>query len=368
MSDHNEGPRSLQFGTLQLMDLVEKTVMARSLEDLADTVLPPLAAMLQADSSLIYVACPHLPAPHLLQYGFDPENTSELVKFCERKLLMLSGGADLPPHSQLPVDPMIAPESLSTYPLWDDTGCVGLIGLDTARTAPPLPLELWNRLLRLLGLCICRLDDWARAERQLAHLNSYLTISSMLTQPLGLHELLETALYFCMELSSASEASVMLLDDEKENFRFYHVEGRGKSVLMGAKFPADRGLAGHVLRTRKSEVVNDVQTDPRFYGKIDSDCGFQTHSMIAIPLVAGEEPVGVLEVLNKATDNCFTEEEHRQLLTIADEIAFAIRNAKVFEYVVNNYCKQRQGQNSCKGCKRPLGSWTPCVKYREATI
>jgi len=46
-------------------------------------------------------------------------------------------------------------------------------------------------------------------------------------------------------------------------------------------------------------------------------------------------------------------------------VAFAIRNGKMFEVVVKSYCKQRQGLNTCKGCKRPLGSWTPCVKYRE---
>lgn len=46
----------------------------------------------------------------------------------------------------------------------------------------------------------------------------------------------------------------------------------------------------------------------------------------------------------------------------AEEIAFAVRNAKIFELALNAYCKQRQGQSSCKGCKRPLGSWTPCAK------
>ena len=90
--------------------------------------------------------------------------------------------------------------------------------------------------------------------------------------------------------------------------------------------------------------------------------------MIVIPLVAGEERIGVLEVLNKADGAFFTEEEHLFMVMIAEEIAFAVRNAKVFEYVVNSYCKQRQGQASCKGCKRPLGSWTPCVKYRGDAI
>ena len=64
----------------------------------------------------------------------------------------------------------------------------------------------------------------------------------------------------------------------------------------------------------------------------------------------------------------FTEEERLLLFSIAEEIAFAIRNAKLFEYVVSTYCKQRQGQMSCKGCERPLGSWTPCVKYREVGV
>ena len=87
--------------------------------------------------------------------------------------------------------------------------------------------------------------------------------------------------------------------------------------------------------------------------------------MIVVPLVAGEEKVGVMSVLNKINEGNFTQEEHQSLKLIAEEIAFAIRNARIFEYVADSYCKQRQGLLSCKGCKRPLGSWTPCVKYRE---
>ena len=56
------------------------------------------------------------------------------------------------------------------------------------------------------------------------------------------------------------------------------------------------------------------------------------------------------------------------LLSIADVIALAIRNAKVFEFVAHSYCKQRQGQTSCYGCERPLGAWTPCVQYRKTEV
>jgi sigma-B regulation protein RsbU (phosphoserine phosphatase) len=185
---------------------------------------------------------------------------------------------------------------------------------------------------------------------------------------LDLHELLEFALYSSMEAVSAEAASVLLLDDEKEHFLFYQVEGPAKPVLMAETFSAEQGLAGAVLRTLQSEVVNDVQTDPRFYGRVDAESGFQTRNMIAVPLVAGKEKVGVLEVLNKADGGPFTEGERLLLVSIAEEIAFAIRNARLFEYVASTYCRQRRGHSSCKGCVRPLGSWTPCVKYREASI
>jgi GAF domain-containing protein len=171
-----------------------------------------------------------------------------------------------------------------------------------------------------------------------------------------------------MDAVSAEAASVLLLDDEQENFRFYQVEGPAKPVLAGATFPVDQGLAGSVLHTQQPEIINDVHSDARFLEKVDTESGFRTRNMIAIPLTAGEEQVGVLEVLNKAEDGAFIEEDLLLLVSVAEEIAFAIRNAKVFEYVVNTYCLQRQGRTSCRGCKRPLGSWTPCVKYRETDV
>ena len=205
-------------------------------------------------------------------------------------------------------------------------------------------------------------------ERQVAHLNAYLTVSSALTQSLGLRDLLETILYCSMEAVSAESASVLLLDDEKKNFQFYQVQGPAQPMLIGGSFPADNGIAGWVLQRQQSDFVNEVNSDPRFYQQIDSKSGFSTRNIIAVPLTAGEERIGVLEVINKTGAPGFTQEEHQLLRLIADEIAFAIRNAKLFEYLADTYCRQRQGQGSCKGCRRPLGSWTPCVKYRQAEI
>jgi len=202
-------------------------------------------------------------------------------------------------------------------------------------------------------------------ERQIAHQNTYLTVSSTLAQSMDLREVLEIALYSCMEAVSAETASVLLLDEEHENLLFYQVEGPTKQILMTETFPADKGLAGSILESQQAEIINNVHEDKRFYGTVDTKSGFQTRNMIVLPLTAGSERIGVLEVLNKTGGSSFVDEELMSLMMVAEEIAYAIRNAKLFEVVVESYCKQRQGIASCKGCKRPLRSWTPCVKYQE---
>ncbi len=214
-----------------------------------------------------------------------------------------------------------------------------------------------------------RLDTLNRELlKQTRHLNTYLTISSMVAQCLDLPELLEAVLPSVMETVSAEEASILLLDEDGVNLEFYSLGGPSKEVLQTTTFPADKGIAGSVLQNQKSEVINDVGQDPRFYSQIDSQSGVVTRNMMAIPLTAGEEKIGLMEVINKSGGEPFTDDERLLLDSIAEEIAFAIRNARIFAYVVNSYCKQRQGATSCKGCQRPLKSWTPCVKYLEKSI
>lgn len=226
-----------------------------------------------------------------------------------------------------------------------------------------------GRIEETLNALAATREAYLRAEeaksRRIRHLETYQTISSVVAQPLGLHELMENTMYCCMDVFNSEGASVLLLDEIKQNFEFYQAEGAVKELLSSFRIPITQGIAGHTLRTGQSEVINDVQSDPRFFRNIDRETSFVTRQMIVTPLIAGQEKVGVLEVINKIDGSDFTEDERTLLEMLAEEIAFAIRNARVFELVVDSYCKQRQGLNTCRGCKRPLGSWTPCVKFAD---
>lgn len=201
--------------------------------------------------------------------------------------------------------------------------------------------------------------------RKIRMLNLYQTVSSSLVYIGDLQETLSTIISIVTSELQCEESSVLLYDEGNNEFEFFTAVGQTGMELVKKRFAADIGIAGRALRERTTQVVNDVQSDPDFYRSIDEEHNFKTKSIIAAPLFAGEEPVGVLNAINKVEIKYFDKVDDQILSTIADEVALAVKNAKLFEYVVNSYCKIRQGLNSCKGCERPLKSWTPCVRQME---
>jgi hypothetical protein len=351
---------------LYLLELGEMACQAHDLSELSEIFLRGLARLIHTPAAILYLEDGSLPANSFFQMGLPPQAVPLVKSQCADQFHPELGRANL---QAVPVSLDSGVEAhLSLSPIHDSKKVMGLLGLVLPEHGTNPAGVLVHKAIIMLAHPLRQMIDRMDYEKQIHNLNIYLNVSSMIAQALDLRDALEAVLYFCMEAVNAEAASVLLLDYEKKNFRFYSAEGPTKPVLLTASFPANLGLAGYVLQTQQSEIINDVQHHPQFYGKFDAESGFCTRNMIAIPLTAGEEKVGVLEVLNKVGGEPFYEEERLLLHNIAEEIAFAIRNGKMFEVVVKSYCKQRQGLNTCKGCKRPLGSWTPCVKYREASI
>jgi GAF domain-containing protein len=346
-----------------LINLAETAVLTSNLEELTRKTFPEMTGLTCSESSFLYVDDPRLLAPQLYPYQISLEETANLEDFCKDQFAWF-----VKEDSKYPLIISVdwhAGERFHLYPLRVESGPFGMVGFIAQRAYISGNKDLWVRFLQLFSVMVNNLIERGQSERQLSHLNTYLNVSAMLSQPLGLHEILEAVLYCSMDVVSAEAASVLLLDEDRQNFLFYQAEGPAKPILDAITFPTDKGLAGSIYHTQTAEIINDVSRDPRFFGRVDSETGYQTRNMIALPLTAGEERVGVLEVINKVGGEDYNEDELMLLVSIADEIAFAIRNARIFEYVVDSYCLQRQGLATCRGCRRPLGSWTPCVKYRQ---
>jgi two-component system, OmpR family, phosphate regulon sensor histidine kinase PhoR len=94
-----------------------------------------------------------------------------------------------------------------------------------------------------------------------------------------------------------------------------------------------QGIAGWVAEKGEPLIINDVYADDRFYARVDRQSGFQTRSMICIPLQVEERIIGVLQAINKE-DGKFGDNELRLLQAIAGPLAAAIENANLHNDVI----------------------------------
>ena len=209
----------------------------------------------------------------------------------------------------------------------------------------------------------CRVHHQNQENERLFKL--YESVSSSLCYAGDLQELLTMIISIIVSELPSEEGSILLYCDDTNELEFFSAIGETGACLVQCRFPADKGIAGKALQEGSPVIVNDVQTCPYFFGDIDNESGFVTKSILAAPVIAGGEKVGVIEAINKVGEYGFSEADKRVLMAIADEVGLAVKNARMFEYVVNSYCKIRQGLMSCKGCVRPLRSWTPCARQLD---
>lgn len=129
-----------------------------------------------------------------------------------------------------------------------------------------------------------------------------------------------------------AEAGSLLLDaeDGTGDLEFRVAIGGGGQSLVGRRVAAKRGLVGQVAATGESVIVNDAAADPRWAGELSKSGGFQTNTVLAVPLLTQDRVIGVLEVLNKHS-GAFTPDDQDLLTSFAAQAAVAIENARLFQ-------------------------------------
>ncbi|MBI4425104.1 MAG: GAF domain-containing protein [Elusimicrobia bacterium] len=126
----------------------------------------------------------------------------------------------------------------------------------------------------------------------------------------------------------ADRCSVFLVDTAKNELWTKVALGAGEKVL---RIPMGHGIAGFVAKTGSAVNIRDAYRDTRFSQDLDKITGYQTKSVLAVPLKDREgKALGVFEILNK-TKGSFNEEDEGFLRILATIAASAIENAQLYE-------------------------------------
>lgn len=181
---------------------------------------------------------------------------------------------------------------------------------------------------------------YRQAEERVQSLSLLHQISQQITATLELENVLTDSIDAVRRLLGASAASILMLEDNELAFKV--AVGERADQIKPFRIPANQGIAGWVLQHRQAAIVNDVQSDPRFYHQTDHQSGFSTHALIAVPLVVNEKPLGVMEVFNKAGG--FSASDQEMLAIFAASAAIALENARLYQVALEQGRMERELQ------------------------
>ena len=137
----------------------------------------------------------------------------------------------------------------------------------------------------------------------------------------------------------ADRCTVFLLDKEKDELWSKVALGMDSQEI---RFPADKGLAGYVVKTGEPLNIPDAYNDPRFNPDVDKETGYKTKTILCLPIKNNnKEIIGAFQVLNKK-GGVFTKGDEDLLVAIGGSASIALENAQLFEQQKELYKEQKE--------------------------
>ncbi len=127
---------------------------------------------------------------------------------------------------------------------------------------------------------------------------------------------------------NADRCTVFLYDKEKNELWSKVALGMNSQEI---RFPANQGLAGHVITTGETLNIPNAYESEYFNPEIDKQTGYHTQSILCMPIRNLEHRIiGVFQILNKEGGKHFTNEDEDLLIAIGSNASIALENANLF--------------------------------------
>ncbi len=168
-------------------------------------------------------------------------------------------------------------------------------------------------------------------EQEIQSLRRMVDISLALNSTMDLRTLLKTITAHAAEITNSDTASIMLYEPDAKELHFIALTtSRYEKDLLKIPVPLEGSIAGIIHRENRVLVIDDVTQDPRHYRGTDAPSGFVTRSILGVPMRYKDEPIGVLEAVNKR-EGKWTADDERNIFVLAAQSAIAIKNAQMLE-------------------------------------
>lgn len=161
-------------------------------------------------------------------------------------------------------------------------------------------------------------------------------IGQELASSTDLDELLAKIIECSKDICNSDKASILLLDESRNELYFKQTSGAMGEDIRRIRIPLnEKSIAGWSLIHRETVKIDNASTDPRHYKGVDEATGYETKTLLAVPVMWGNRCFGVVEAVNKLGAPIFTDADVDNLKVLAQQAAVAINNVYLVEELQN---------------------------------
>ncbi len=179
-------------------------------------------------------------------------------------------------------------------------------------------------------------------DRKIFEIETLFKASQAMNFQSDTEKLIRQILEMASKALKSERASIMILTDQTNELVTKIVfgidENVGEPVSVGVtRIKMGEGVAGMVLKTGQTIVVNEGFQDPLFKS-FDSTASFEQsiRNLISVPLKIRERVTGVINIVNKIGGTGFDSNDQRLIEALAQQAAMAVEHARLYELAITD--------------------------------
>jgi GAF domain-containing protein len=172
-------------------------------------------------------------------------------------------------------------------------------------------------------------DRTAALERRASLLQATADVGTIVVGGQELDQALFQITYRISDRFGFYHVGIFMLDERGEYavLRAANSEGGQRMLARNHKLRVGQvGIVGYVAATGRARIALDVGKDAVFFNNPDLP---ETRSEMALPIIINRQIIGVLDIQSREP-NAFTDEDISVLQTLANQIAIAVENARLY--------------------------------------
>lgn len=219
--------------------------------------------------------------------------------------------------------------SLLAVPLVIEAQPIGALNVQTLNTHQfsPGEIEVLSLVGDLAAGALAKAQLYDKQRRQIEELRALAQISEVVTSPQYLDDILDVVTEMAAQAMGAAVCSIFLLDEAGETLMLRSAKRTSSKYRPRPPLRLGEGVIGQVVLTGKLAYIPDVRADQQYLGaELAREEGLV--SLLAVPLSVRERNIGALNCYTNEVVH-FTEEQLRLFVTLANQTALAIENARL---------------------------------------